>query len=481
MIEQLVRMIWIWVLCIALPGSIWGGALVGQQPVGPIVSYQAPSMSVRTMAEWEEVSHLVLVWSHYQQTIIDIVRAARSEVDILILCHDSLHVKQHFQLLGEPLAGIQFLQTPINSPWIRDYGPQSVYSLSGDSLMLLDWRYNRQRPADDTVSYLIAAALNLPCISMSRPPFDFVQIGGNFLVDGMGTAFSSDLVLAENEAGGAYNFSQRHSYEIDALMYRFLGIKRFIKLPALPYDPIHHLDMQVKLLNEETLLVGRYPFGIADGPFLERYVSFFKDSLPTGFGGKYRVVRIPMPAYRGNYPDHSQTPYQSYANAVIVNQLVMVPLYGSVMDTLALRIYRKEMPGYRVVGIDCQQIIQANGALHCITQTIGVKAPLRMLHPSPPDPLPAWSETILRASASHPSGIKRLTAFIKPAGARDFSSIPMHQKTTGDWEGILPGFAPGTRIQYYLEGEAYSGKIVQKPITAPKGYYQLRIGHNSMR
>ena len=52
-------------------------------------------------------------------------------------------------------------------------------------------------------------------------------------------------------------------------MNKFLGVDRYIKMNTLPYDQIHHIDMHMKLLDEETLLVGQYPPGIADGPQIE--------------------------------------------------------------------------------------------------------------------------------------------------------------------------------------------------------------------
>lgn len=36
-----------------------------------------------------------------------------------------------------------------------------------------------------------------------------------------------------------------------------MGIERYIKMQTLPYDGIHHIDMHMKLLDEETLLVGQ--------------------------------------------------------------------------------------------------------------------------------------------------------------------------------------------------------------------------------
>jgi hypothetical protein len=38
------------------------------------------------------------------------------------------------------------------------------------------------------------------------------------------------------------------------------------------------------------------------------------------------------------------------------------------------------MPGYKVVGIDCNEIIGASGAIHCITKAVGSNDPLLISH-----------------------------------------------------------------------------------------------------
>lgn len=69
--------------------------------------------------------------------------------------------------------------------------------------------------------------------------------------DGFGTAFSSMLTDQENPTLTAS--------QIDTIMKKFMGINRYIRFPTCPYDGIHHIDMHMKLLDEETLLVGQYP------------------------------------------------------------------------------------------------------------------------------------------------------------------------------------------------------------------------------
>ena len=38
-----------------------------------------------------------------------------------------------------------------------------------------------------------------------------------------------------------------------------MGIQTYILMETLPYDGIHHIDMHMKLLDEETILMAEYP------------------------------------------------------------------------------------------------------------------------------------------------------------------------------------------------------------------------------
>ena len=50
------------------------------------------------------------------------------------------------------LDNITVLEVPLNTVWIRDYGPNTVYGNGVDDRIIVDWLYNRPRPDDDVVS-----------------------------------------------------------------------------------------------------------------------------------------------------------------------------------------------------------------------------------------------------------------------------------------------------------------------------------------
>lgn len=427
----------------------------------------------RSMAEWEEVEYLVLTWTQYTSVLREIVRYARQECQVLIVCRDSAAVRQDLLAHGISLHRLLFLEHPFNSVWMRDYGPASVYRGEADSLYLIDWLYNRPRPMDDRLPQAIAQRLGLPLLPLDTAPTDLVHIGGNFITDGDGTAFSSRLILAENGPRARYNLSAKDEAAIDSLMARFMGIRHYIKLTPLPHDPIDHLDMHMKLLDERTLLVGQYPPGTADGPQIEANLQ----ALQQAVSEPYRVIRVPMPAFRGRYPDSGRSPYLTYTNAVFINRTVLVPIYDLPGDSLALSIYRKALPGYRIVGIDCRPIIMAGGALHCVTRTIGTRHPLRIVHHALRDEPVHGLPIQVEASISHRSGIAQARLYYRLGSDSVFHEAPMLRTKDNRelWVGYLPAVYSPTKIAYYIEATAHDGKQMTRPMTAPLGTWQFQL------
>ena len=110
-----------------------------------------PPTPVRTMAEWEELQGLMITWTSYTSILRQIVDYAQDEGLVFIVCSDSNSVKTFLTSGGVPLVNLKFIIYPFTSVWSRDYGPWAAYSGVSDSLKIIDWIYNRPRPADDQV------------------------------------------------------------------------------------------------------------------------------------------------------------------------------------------------------------------------------------------------------------------------------------------------------------------------------------------
>jgi agmatine deiminase len=444
-----------------------------------------PPSPVRTSAEWEEIDGLMVAWAGYTSILRDIVRAARLETQVYIVCGpscngtDSTTIKNYLTSGGVPLSNVNFIYTGCNSIWSRDYGQWNVYTNDVDSLLLIDWIYNRPRPLDDVVPQAVATRFNLPLFSMDTPPNDICNTGGNFMVDGFGTAFASNLILQENDGSGPYsiNYPNHTVVQIDTLMNDFMGLTRYIKMTVLPYDGIHHIDMHMKLLDEETLLIGQYPTGVSDGPQIEANLQYILSNFNSVFGTPYKVIRIVMPPDGGgDYPSQGGD-YRTFTNSVFVNKTVILPTYTQQYDTTALRIYREALPGYTITGINCNSIISASGAIHCITKEIATSDPLLISHQALNDTYDTVTPYPVNARIQHRSGISAAEVYYRTDTTQPYVSVPMTLTSapSNTWTGYIPAQSAGTRVYYYVHATSVSGKQQVRPMSAPAGYWAFNI------
>lgn len=441
----------------------------------------APGGDLRTMAEWEELQGLFVTWTSFPSIIAQIVKAARLETTVYIHCNDSNQVKSYLTGQNIPLAGLRYIQVDFNSIWMRDYGGNTVYRNDVDSMLLVDWIYNRPRPDDDAIPEYDAAAMGVPFYQTYAAPSDLVNTGGNWMVDGFGTAFASKLILDENIAGNPYNVSPKTESDINQVMADFMGIERYIKMETLPYDGIHHIDMHMKLLDEETLLISQYPNGVSDGPQIEANLLYVLDNFMSMYGTPYRIVRIPVPPSTGNQWPSNGGAYRTYTNSVFINKTLIFPSYREEYDSIAMRIYKENLPGFTIVPIDCDNtgasIIQQSGAIHCITHSGGVEDPLLIAHQRLRDTYQTTGFYTVDAYMNHRSGIVSASLFYRTDTNTAYQSVPMNLTNAAvhTWTGQIPAQAAGTRVWYYVEANSNSGKSQVRPITAPLGFWSFQV------
>ena len=438
----------------------------------------APSSPVRTAAQWEEVEYLVIRWtSQYQNIQRQIVEAAVKECKVLIATQSETSVKNYLTANGVDLTNVRFLNAATNSIWIRDYAANTVYTNDVGSRALVDWIYNRPRPLDNTLPTSHAAYVGVPLYITDTSPNDLVNTGGNFMSDGMGNAFASKLILDENKTGNSYGVSAKTEAQVDKIFKDYMGINSYRKMNVLPYDEIHHIDMHMKLLDEETILVSQYPEGVADGPYIKQNIDYIKSTFKTPFGNDYDIKWIPAPASStGAYPNTGGA-YRTFTNAVIVNKTILVPTYRAEVDAPALAIYKQLMPGYKIVGIDVdnsgEDLISLSGAIHCITHTIGVADPLWITHSKVKN---ASSFTVpIEAQIKHISGISTAKVYWRESGDIGFQETSMTNSVDNKWVANLSLPSTSKKIDYYIWAQANSGKTITRPLVAPDGYWRFDV------
>src|SRR5258706_13325075 len=81
----------------------------------PAAMMNPPASPVRASAEWEEIDGLMVAWAGYTNILREIVRAARLETQVYIICGSSCNstaspsIKSYLTSGGVPLWKIPFL------------------------------------------------------------------------------------------------------------------------------------------------------------------------------------------------------------------------------------------------------------------------------------------------------------------------------------------------------------------------------------
>ena len=183
------------------------------------------------------------------------------------------------------------------------------------------------------------------------------------------------------------------------------------------------------------------------------------------------------PDTSGSYPDNNLNKgrYLTYTNSIIINKTILVPTYQVPYDNIALEIYRKNMPGYTVIGINCDAIIGRFGALHCITKLVGTTDPLRIVHQPIRDTTCITYSNQIDAIVQHKSGISNALIYYTTDPTQPYQIAQMTATGNDMWQGFIPPQNNISDVFYYISATANSGKIQNRPMPAPKGYWKFPV------
>ncbi|MCK4696425.1 MAG: agmatine deiminase family protein, partial [Candidatus Cloacimonetes bacterium] len=323
-------------------------------------------------AEFNRANGVLIAWPGWGQGILtDIAYEVARDYNVYIMVSDleiAELVSDYLVSMNVNMENVYFiLDSNISSTsmWIRDYGPFYIYE-DGDQA-LVDFFYGTY-VGDDDIPYTIAESFDIPIYDS-----DILHHGGNFITDGNRMAFCSTNI---------YNYNPGSTEtEIKNVFRDYLGIDSLIVIEPMHGDGTGHIDMFCKLLNDTLFIVGEYenPAAGFPGDFeLLNDLAEYLETLQNIDGRNFAVARIPMPPF--TYGGPAGTINYTYTNSLIINDKVLVPVYGFESDEIALQIYQESMPNHEIIGLDSSFIIEWWGAIHCITKLHYSTNPLIILH-----------------------------------------------------------------------------------------------------
>ncbi len=439
----------------------------------------------RFVAEWEPAWGTLIRWPLGIPSDLVVELAKDDSLYVLVANQSQMEQAMYtFSSWNVNMDHCQFIMAPTNSHWTRDWGPHYVFNEAGvggiadpvfDGYPWVPGCFvsntnqtvipsNVRNPAgryeyDNMVNSALAETFNCPLISL--PVY---LTGGNVMVDGRRTAIATQQMLDENFPG------------IDEETFRqiaadSLGITNFIIVDNPEVHGIQHIDCYAKFLNEETILVKEVDPWHAEYACCEALAEHLAGEN-NAYGEPYNIVRI----YCGNY---SGTNVAAYTNSLILNNKVLVPLFGILEDQQALQVYEEAMPGYEVIGFEWGAWYHYD-ALHCRTMGIFDRYMLRIEH----KPL---------RGEQHFEGLPLIKTKIDARSETDLidNELRLYWRRQGHlgWNyeylqplddtdslfAIIPDAELHQKYDYYLAAADLSGRNETMPPPAPQGFYTFEF------
>lgn len=430
------------------------------------------------------------------------------------LCNaeDTLALKKYMGDHGMSLTNYRFFINPQNSFWYRDCGPVAFYQGDNDEIAFLDFEYYGGRPADDEIPIRIAEKMNIPVYTTS-----FEMEGGNIILDGAGTLFTSDQIYGANQdtygkfviQNGVGGYLQKASLRIAQIhdtLEHLLNLKRLEVMPALQYDGgTGHIDLYAAMWDENNFVFTQFPEDMSN--FTDYRISSENiDSilnLATIHRKWFRGGSIPLPKRDDDtwYTDNSNYAIytRTYSNSTFVNNVIITPIFSDdnwgarEWDLEAIEVMKKQFPGYEIIPIDIRGYEDdvnnytgfdgSGGAIHCVTKQIPAENPIRILHGA----IQGYSNKYegkftIDATITNKSGIKSATCFWRVKGEDNWNTLTLGAVSNNKFSAILNRETNVSidTIEYYISATSNNGKTITKPFTAPNGYYTFYHGEDAV-
>ncbi|MDP7027028.1 MAG: agmatine deiminase family protein [Candidatus Marinimicrobia bacterium] len=283
--------------------------------------------------------------------------------------------------------------------------------------------------------------------------------GGNFMTDGYGMGFSTELMVNEN------SISNEAFIEI---MNEELYFSDYHIFDNPNEESIQHIDCLAKLVGPEAIIIKQVPESSPEYECMEDFADSFY-ALNTFYDRPFKIHRILCPEINGG--SWETNPVAAYTNSLILNNKVLVPQYGISEDSEAIQTYRDAMPGYEIIGFDDTfgNPWYAEDALHC--RTMGVFDP-HMIH---------ISHKSIRSEDLIHNGAIYIESEILDYGNADenVQSVALHWKYSAEdgpfgeialelesdnmYTGAFPALNSNSSIDYFLTATNSSGNAVSHP------------------
>ncbi len=337
---------------------------------------------IRLPAEWEPQDAVLICWPHEktewapylteaEAVFMDIAEAVARFEKLIVVVPDEQCVRTKLAARGVNMKNVALYEIESNDVWARDFGPITIYE--NGKPVLLDFVFNgwggkHKGELDNQITaklHKLGAFGKTPLRTV-----DLILEGGSIESDGEGTLLTTAKCLLNPNRN-----AQLSKQQVEAKLAEEFGLKFHPPSPegsgAINWlengwlagdDTDAHIDTLARLCPDNTILYVQ-----CTDPSDEHFSALqaMENELRKM---PYRLLPLPWPAAKFD-ADSKRLP-ATYANFLIINGAVLIPVYNDPSDSQALETVGKAFPNREIIGIDCSTLILQHGSLHCVTMQI---------------------------------------------------------------------------------------------------------------
>lgn len=330
-------------------------------------------------AEFEPQSFVQLIFPHPQsdwapyleearQTFVNIANAVARYEPCLVVCDDVETVKGYFP----DQTNLIFVPYQSDDTWARDCSALTVIDEEEDEPLLLDFTFTGWGGKFDASRDNAMSAALAPIYGARMEKVDLILEGGGVESNGAGSLLvTSECLLNPNRN------AHLSKTQTEAILKQEFGVEQILWLNhgyLAGDDTDSHIDTLARFIDTDTIMYVK-----CDDQTDEHYEALKKMeeeliALRDLDGEPFKLIALPMcsPAFY----DDERLP-ATYANFLIINGAVLLPVYNDPHDVEAIDICRKAFKGRDIVPIDCSVLIRQHGSLHCVTMQFPEDVSLR--------------------------------------------------------------------------------------------------------
>ncbi len=328
----------------------------------------------RFLPEWHPQWGVLLAWpdpdtdwadhlAEAEKCYLDLLAALLDHEHVLLVCrNDTLHnrIQRLVAQRGLSAERLRLVIADYNDTWARDFGPLAIEH--DDAIELLDytftgWGGKFDADKDNTLNRRLEW---LPALHRQ----DLVLEGGAVDTDGQGNLLTTRHCLRNPNRNPSLS-----EEELTNLLKEQLGVKDIWWLDHGELegdDTDAHVDTLARFVDARTIAyVQCQDSNDSHFPSLQRMEQELQSLAHS-----HHLTLVPLPLPEAQYSREGERLPATYANFLITNEKILLPVYGCETDQAAIDALRAVAGGRTVTPINCRVLIEQHGSLHCVTMQL---------------------------------------------------------------------------------------------------------------